>query len=369
MDSHVLPNIAEWEEEGEVPLQLLQLAAREGLYGFQWPEEYGGTPPQDFDAFHDLIFLDELARSGSSGLVLAFNIYTMALPPLLKAGSEYLKEKYVRPVIAAEHRMALCISEPSHGSDVANLTTTAALDSTGTHYLLNGSKKWITWGTHAALFTVAARTGGAGGGGISLFVVERDLEGVGVRKMKTQGGWSAGTAFVTFDDVQVPAENLIGQEGRGFRIILENFNHERFAIAAHALRSARLCVEEAIRYARQRKTFGRRLIDHQVIRFKVAEMVMKVEATHAYEEQMAYQMVQKVPNSRMGGPVALLKVMATRTFEFCAREASQILGGSSYVREGKGQIVERLYREVRGTAIYGGSEEIMLDLAMKQAAL
>ena len=178
------------------------------------------------------------------------------------------------------------------------------------------------------------------------------------------------TRFDTdLEDVAVPVENRIGEEGAGFKIILENFNHERFAIAAHALRSARLCIQESVRYARQRKTFGKRLIDHQVIRFKIAEMAMRVESTFAYEEQIAYQMAQKTPNSQMGGPVALLKVMASRTFEFCAREASQIFGGSSYVREGQGAVIERLYREVRGTAIYGGSEEIMLDLAMKQARL
>jgi alkylation response protein AidB-like acyl-CoA dehydrogenase len=118
------------------------------------------------------------------------------------------------------------------------------------------------------------------------------MPGFNIRKMKTQGGWSAGTAFIEMDDVEVPVENRVGAENAGFKIILENFNHERFAIAAHALRSARLCIEESVRYARQRKTFGKRLIDHQVIRFKIAEMVMKVESTFAYEEQVAYQMQQ-----------------------------------------------------------------------------
>eukprot|EP00658_Telonema_sp_P-2_P014711 TRINITY_DN15609_c0_g1_i3.p1 TRINITY_DN15609_c0_g1~~TRINITY_DN15609_c0_g1_i3.p1 ORF type:complete len:254 (-),score=69.02 TRINITY_DN15609_c0_g1_i3:33-794(-) len=203
------PTLVQWEEEGEVPITLLQLAASEGLYGFQWPEEYGGTPPPEFDVFHDLIFLDELGRSGSAGLVLAFNIYTMALPPLLKAGSEYLKNRYVRDIVTAKKRMALCISEPTHGSDVANILSTAELSKEGTHYLLNGQKKWITWGTHAAVFTVVARTGGSGRSGLSLFILERGWEGLHIRKMKTQGGWSAGTAFVTMEDVEVPVENLV----------------------------------------------------------------------------------------------------------------------------------------------------------------
>ena len=175
------------------------------------------------------------------------------------------------------------------------------------------------------------------------------------------------TTFVEFDDVRVPAANLIGPENGGFMILLYNFNHERFVIAAAACRSARLCYEESITYAMKRKTFGKRLVDHQIIRGKLAEMARQIEALHDNVERIAYQFKCGVPDMKLGGQCALLKVQASKTFEFCAREASQIFGGSAIVREGKGKIVERLYREVRAASIPGGSEEILLDFTIRQA--
>jgi len=169
--------------------------------------------------------------------------------------------------------------------------------------------------------------------------------------------------------VKVPVQNLIGKENEGFKYIMYNFNHERFVISAMSNRYSRVCLEESIRYARLRKTFTKRLIDHQVIRHKIAEMARMVEATHAWIELVAHQMNSGVPDMELGGTIALLKAHSTKTMEYCAREASQILGGASYIRGGQGEKVERLYREVRVNAIGGGSEEIMLDLAMKQAKL
>jgi len=167
----------------------------------------------------------------------------------------------------------------------------------------------------------------------------------------------------------VPVANLIGKENQGFQVIMFNFNHERLIGAIASCRSGRVCLEEAIKYARNRKTFGKRLIDHQVIRHKIAEMARHVEATHALIEQVCYQMKTGIDDSKIGGIMALTKVNATRTFGLCAREASQILGGNSCIRGGIGDKVERLYREVRVNAIGGGSEEILFDLAMRQAKL
>lgn len=202
-----------------------------------------------------------------------------------------------------------------------------------------------------------------------MLLLERDMPGIKIRRQKTQGWWISGTAYITFENVKVPAKNLIGKLNDGFRPIMENFNHERFLIAALANRQARVCLETAITYARRRKTFNKRLIDHQVIRHKIAEMARKIEATHALVEQVAYQFNEKLDDKKLSGIVALLKVQATKVFEFCARESSQVLGGACFIRGGIGGKVERLYREVRVAAIGGGSEEVLMNLAMKQAKL
>jgi len=270
-------------------------------------------------------------------------------------------------VITGEKVMSLAVSEPYAGSDVAALRTTAVRK--GDHYIVNGEKKWITSGCYADFFTVAVRTGGPGAKGISLLLVERSMPGVKTQRMKTQGWWISNTAYVTLEDVKVPVSNLIGEENQGFRLIMHNFNHERFVLAAMANRYARVCLEEAINYGRQRRTFGKRLMDHQVLRHKVADMAGRIESVHALLEQIAYQMKCDVPDRHIGGIVALAKVQATTCMEFCAREAAQIFGGNSFTRGGKGEKVERLYREVRVNAIGGGSEEILKDLAMKQAKL
>jgi len=212
------------------------------------------------------------------------------------------------------------------------------------------------------------RTGGPGLNGVSILLIDSKLPGVTVRRLKTQGWWISNTAYITFEDVKVPVSHLIGKENGGFLPIMTNFTHERFSLAVMSNRYARSCLEDAIKFGRVRQTFGKRLVDHQVIRHKLAEMIMRIEGTHAFMEQIAYQ-YSRGKMDQAAGPTALLKVMATKTMEFCAREASQILGGNSYIRGGHGSRVERLYREVRVNAIGGGSEEIMLDLAMRQAKL
>jgi len=374
VNEHLLPNINEWEEAcvskgHEVPAKELARAAVEaGVYAPSAPAELGGTPPEGgFDAFHDLIWVDEIGRCGAGGLIAGLTIWTMALPPVMKFGTEKMKKEIVPQVIRGEKNISLCISEPTAGSDVAGLKSTAVKQ--GDHFVLNGTKKWITWATHADYFTVACRTGAEGRNGVSLLLVDRHSPGVTVRRMKLQGNWLAGTCHVSFEDVKVPVENVVGKENEGFKAIMMNFNHERFVIAVQALRMARLCIQDAVTFARARKTFGTRLIDHQVIRHKIAEMARLVECSWSQAEQLAYQMKMGVSDVTIGGPMALLKVQASRTVEYCAREASQIIGGSSYTREGKGQQVERIYREVRSYAIPGGSEEIMMDLAMRMAKL
>jgi len=201
--------------------------------------------------------------------------------------------------------------------------------------------------------------------GISLLVIEKGMPGMTIRKMKTQFDSSHNTTFITLEDVKVPVKNLIGQENQGFMMLMINFNHERLVIAGSCARYSRLCYELAIKYAMSRETFGKKLISHQIIRFKLAEMARQFESLFDYLERVFFQFSSGVPEAQLGPQCALLKVQATKTFEFCVREASQIFGGSSIVKEGKGKIIERLYREVRGFAIPGGSEEILLDFTIR----
>ena len=204
---------------------------------------------------------------------------------------------------------------------------------------------------------------------ISLLLIPRNTKGVITSKMKTQGWWSSNTAYITFKDVRVPKENLIGEFNRGWKQIMHNFNHERFMMSVHMNRYSRICIEESIKYARQRKTFGKRLIDHQVIRHKIVNMIRKVETTHSLLENIAYMTSQGCTEKELAGIVAMAKVQSSKTMEYCAREAVQIFGGRGYLQNGRGSIVERMYREVRVNAIGGGSEEIMIDLASNMAKL
>jgi alkylation response protein AidB-like acyl-CoA dehydrogenase len=364
VEEELRPNVDKWIETG-YPVELHRRAYELGISGIIYPKEYGGTKPDDFDAFYELILVDEISRVGG-GVLGQLGINSMALPPIIHFGTDYLKDKVLRDVIQGYKTCCLAISEPYAGSDVANIQTTARRD--GDFYVVNGMKKWITGGMMGDFFTTAVRTGAEGPGGISLLLLERGMPGINIRKMPTQFDNSHSTTFIVLEDVRVPVQNLIGEEGMGFMYIVHNFNHERFVISAGTCRESRTCYEEAFKYAMERTTFGKPLITHQIIRYKLAEMARQIEALYDSCERIAYQYKCGVPDFKLGGQCALLKVNASKTFEFCAREASQIFGGSSIVKEGKGKLVERLYRNVRATAIPGGSEEILLDFTIRQAA-
>ena len=221
---------------------------------------------------------------------------------------------------------------------------------------MSGEKKWITNGVWADFFTVAVRTGKPGMGGISMLLIEKTMPGITVRKIQTQGMRCSGSTFIEFDEVKVPVTNLIGRENQGFKVIMSNFNHERIGVITQAVRFSRVCFEEAIKWSFERETFGVKLFKHAVIRNKLAQMASRTKAAQA-----------ELAALKLGGHIAGLKAFSTQTFEYVAREASQIFGGLSYTQGGKGGKVERLYRDVRALAIPGGSEEIMLDLAIRQS--
>lgn len=357
-DAEVVPFAAQWDEDGHIPDELWTKAAAVGLLGLGYPEQYGGTS-QGIDSWYGWIANEELARVGVGGMSASLMVHGIGLPPVINFASENIKEQVAPPVLRGEKWISLGITEPGGGSDVAQLSTTAVRD--GDHYIVNGSKTFITGGMRANWVSTAVRTGGAGAGGVSMLLIPTDSDGFSRTALdKKQGWWASDTATLYFDNVRVPVENLIGVENQGFLVIMNNFNAERMAMAAGMEALARVCLEEAVAWAQERKTFGKRLADHQVIRHKIAQMKQKLNATQAYI-RVCYESIEA--GSSNPGDIAMLKVQASETMEYCAREAMQILGGIGYMRGGR---VERIYREVRVNAIGGGSEEIMRDLAARQ---
>jgi acyl-CoA dehydrogenase len=353
----ITPYVDEWEAAGQLPRELHRKAAVAGVLGLNYPEEFGGTGTA-FNLFHGMVQTEELARPGAGGICASLMTHGIGLPPILAMGSEELKRRIAPEVLAGEKIICLGITEPGGGSDVANLKTRA--ERKGASYIVNGAKTLITSGVRADYITLAVRTGGPGIGGVSLLLVETDRPGVSRTPLAKMGWHSSDTATIHFDDVEVPAENLIGPENGGFAGIMRNFNGERLGMSQQAAAFARICYEDALDWARQRETFGKPLITNQVIRHKLADMVRRISATQAWIDHCAWTVLN---NCAFPGDFALLKVQATQTMEFCAREACQILGGASFVR---GSRIERIYREVRVMAIGGGSEEIMFDLASRQ---
>ncbi|MBN7797604.1 acyl-CoA dehydrogenase family protein [Parahaliea mediterranea] len=361
IDKEIFPFVDEWDENGCLPPELWKKAAEVGIMGIGYPEEYGGTSA-GIDLHYRNILSEELARTSLGGLPSTLLSHGIGLPPVLGFGSDELKKTIIPPVIAGNKRIALAITEPSGGSDVANLRTTAVRD--GDHYIVNGSKTFISGGMGADWFTTGVRTGGEGATGISVLVIPGDAEGVSRTPLdRKQGWWCSDTATIYFDNVKVPADNLLSDEGHGFLVIAHNFNAERLSMAVMMEASSRVCLEEAVSWARERTTFGKRLADHQVIRHKIAEMKQRINSCQAYIQHCTREVIN---GTAVFGDIALLKVHCSQTLEFCAREAMQILGGIGYMR---GNRVERIYREVRVNAIGGGSEEIMRDLAARQYQL
>eukprot|EP00439_Symbiodinium_sp_Y106_P015705 s4478_g2.t1 len=368
VEEELLPNISEWEEAGSFPAELHGRAYAAGIYAPGLPEHLGGTKPAEMDVWHRFILNDELGRLCAGGLLASLLTHGIALPPILALGTEEQKQKYAKDIITGKKHCSLAITEPNAGSDVAALQTTAVRE--GDVYVVNGQKTFISGGMNADYFTVGVRTGPPGLGGISLLMIHRDFPGVQLKRLATQGWLCSSTTLVALNDVRVPVENLLGQENQGFLPIMLNFNNERFSMAVSACRMSRCCLEDAIRYARARKTFGKPLIGHQVIRHKLSEMARLVLATHSLLMEVSRVWHSNESAQRVAGQVALAKVQASRTLEFCAREASQVLGGRSYLRGSQpGGRIERCWREVRVYAIGGGSEEIMLELAARAAKL
>jgi acyl-CoA dehydrogenase len=358
VERELCPNIHAWEEAGAFPRELHVKAGALGLLGLGFPEAYGGTP---IDTFSNLLVTEELCRAGSGGVIASLMSHGIGLPPILALGSASLKQRIAPAVLAGEQISALAITEPSGGSDVANLRTSARRE--GDHFIVNGEKTFITSGMRADWITTAVRTGGAdrpGMQGISLLAIPGDAPGLTRTKLDKMGWWCSDTASLHFDDCKVGVENLIGSEHGGFMGIMVNFNGERMMLAAMALGMARVCYEEALAWARERQTFGKPLIRHQVIRHKLVDMATSIRAVECVLDDLAWRIDRgDVPIPE----VCMAKNLATQCVELCAKEGVQILGGAGFMR---GVKCERIYRETKVLSIGGGAEEIMKELAARQ---
>lgn len=356
VDNDIAPHAIEWDEAGEFPRELHKKAGALGLYGLGIDEAYGGLG--FVDNFMSTALGEEMGKCGALGINAGLFTCYIAQGLVHELGSEEMKQRVLPDIMSGDKLIALAVTEPSGGSDVARLETRA--ERKGDGYVINGGKMFITSGMRSESFVVAARTGGPGMSGISLFLMEHDIEGFTRTSMKKQGWWCSDTASLYFDNCHVPEENRLGEEGKGFGAAMRNFNSERLNMSSTALGASKVCRDYAMKYGSERETFGKPLTQHQVIRHKLVEMTARINTVQSYMEKICWRMnMGELPVA----DISMLKVQATTLMEFCAREASQIMGGASYMRDNP---VERIYREVRVMAIGGGSEEILRDLAARQ---
>ncbi len=352
----VEPHAAAWEDQGFVPRDVLRRMGQAGLFGLMYEEAYGGA---EGDALTNLVFAEALSQSTFAGFIITVLVHTdMASPHLHHAGNKEQKEKYLRKVTAGEMITAVGITEPGAGSDVAGIRTTAKKD--GDHWVLNGTKMFITNGVHADLYFVAAKTG-AGKRDMSMFIVEKGTPGFTVGRALKKTGWlSSDTAELIFDNVRIPAWNLLGEEGKGFYSVMKNFQTERIALAAMAVGHCQQALLHTLDYVRQRQAFGGPLWNQQVIRQRISMLDAKTRAARQFMYHCAWRVTQ---GHDIVQDVSMLKALTGELVNEVVQTCQQFHGGMGYIRE---TAIERLWRDARVLAIGGGATEVMLEEVAKR---
>jgi acyl-CoA dehydrogenase len=355
----IAPFAFEWEEAGLFPRELYKEAAAAGILGVSAPEELGGAGG---DMLYGLLTIEALLTGGSTGVVSGLGSLGIALPPVLLLGTAEQKQRFIPPVIAGDRIAALGVTEAAAGSDVAGIATRAERDGDG--YRLTGSKLYITSGTRADLVTVLARTGPERHTGLTFFVVERDMPGFSVsRALKKTGWWASDTAELVFEDVHVPLENRLGEEGSAFVALMHNFQNERLALAFYGHATAEIVLQDALAYVQERRAFGRPLSGFQVTRHKLAQMATLVNVSKTFN----YSLAQRVlAGEYLVTEVSMAKNFASDVAQKVCYDAVQLLGGMGYMRESR---VERLSRDARLLPIGGGTTEIMNEIIAKGLGL
>jgi citronellyl-CoA dehydrogenase len=355
VNKEINPYMDEWEEQGIAPLHdLFKKMGDLGFLGIRFDPKYGG---QGLDYWYDLILLEEMSHCHGMGIPMAVSVQThMATPAIEEFGSEHLKETYLKPAIAGDMVASIAVTEPGAGSDVASLQTTAKKD--GDAYVINGSKTYITNGTQADFLTLLARTSDDPGyHSFSLFVVPTTLGGFQVsRKLDKLGVRSSDTAELFFDNMRVPVENIIGQEGEGFIYQMQQFQHERFSSLPGGYIATTDMIDMTVKHIRERVVFGKPLISKQVLRHRIADWLTEIECM----KQLTYHIVRmKMEGLDVTREVSMGKLFAAQLAQKVADGCLQMYGGLGYMNE---MLISRYYRDARLFSIGGGANEVLREI-------
>ena len=356
LHKEVVPNINTWEKEGNVGKAIFKKFGDMGYLGLNYPEAYGGL---NLDLFYTVILLEELQKVNSGGFAAAIwaHVY-LAMTHLNAEGSEQIKQKYLTPSVLGEKVGCLCITEPFGGSDVAGMRTTAVKK--GDTYILNGSKTFITNGVYSDYLIVTAKTDvSLGNKGMSIFVVDRDSEGLSATKLDKLGWKASDTAEIAFDNVVIPAANLLGEEGKGFPYIMQHFASERVIMGVNAHARAEFALDYAVNYMSERQAFGKTIDRFQALRHKVADLASEVEMCKEFNYSVVFRLNK---GEYVVKEASMSKLTSTKIADKVIYECLQLLGGYGYMEE---YPMARLFRDSRLGPIGGGTSEILREIIAK----
>jgi acyl-CoA dehydrogenase len=361
VEEEIKPHALAWEEQGFTPREVLRKMGALGFLGIRYPAEYGGS---EMNTLGSVVLAEELGRSTFSGVAITVLVHTdMASVHIFNAGSKAQKDRFMPDIIAGKKIVAVAVTEPGAGSDVKSIRTTARRD--GDHYVLNGAKTFITNGVYGDLYCVAVKTdpGGRPSQSVSIILVEKGTPGFRVSRALDKHGWrSSDTAELVFEDCRVPAENILGEEGRGFYSIMKNFQNERTMIAAMATGEAEAALEITLDWVRDRHAFGAPLWDKQAIRSRLAMLASKVEAGRQLVYHSAWLDAQGFDAVK---EVSMAKAFCGELVNEVMYACVQFHGGMGFMRE---SAIERMSRDARVQTIGGGATEVMLEEVAKRIA-
>jgi alkylation response protein AidB-like acyl-CoA dehydrogenase len=356
LQKEVVPHIEKWEKTGTIERFIWEKFGEMGYFGLKYPEKYGGL---DLDIFYTVIFLEELQKINSGGFAAAMWAHTyLALTHLSKEGSEAIKEKYLAAGISGKMIGCLCISEPFGGSDVAGMRSTA--EKKGDKYILNGSKTFITNGVYADFMVVAAKTDPEKGNkGISMFVVDSKTPGISTSKLDKLGWRASDTAEIAFDNVEIPAENLMGGENNGFSFIMQHFALERLIMGVNAHARSEYALDYTMQYMSEREAFGKTIDRYQALRHRVAEMASEIEMCKEFN----YSVARRLDDGQyVVKEASMSKLLSTKMADEVIYDCLQYLGGYGYMED---YPLARLSRDSRLGPIGGGTSEILKEVIAK----
>ena len=356
LNKEVKGNIDNWESEQKIPREIWKKMGDQGFLGLTYPEKYGGF---DLDFFFEVILFEEMSKMNSGGFVITQQVVqSMSSPYILKYGSDFLKEKYLPGIVSGDLIGCIGITEPDAGSDVKNIKTKA--EDKGDHYLINGSKTYITNGVYGDfVITVCKTNPNAGPKGISLIVVDLNSEGINRTKIDKLGWHSSDTAEISFDNVKVPKDNLIGEEGKGFYYLMNGLQLERLIFVPSCIGAMELAIFESIKYMKERKSFGQTIDQFQVLRHKIATLSAQIESVKVFGYYCCDLYNKKIYDVKL---CSMAKLLVTELHEKVSTECLQFFGGNGFSEE---YPMARMYRDCRVGTIGAGTSEIMREIIAK----